>query len=234
MAINEEMILKYIQHLVQTGLSDSYVNQSINAIKFYYEVVKEMPNRFYAVDRPIAKDSLPKVLSKEEITRLLASIHNIKHLCLVSMLYATGLRRAELLNLKIEDIDSDRLTIRVNQGKGKKDRYTILSTKLLNDLRIYYRAHRPKIYLFEGVNGNKYSATSLAKIIKVAAQKAKITKTVTPHMLRHSFATHLLEAGTDLRTIQTLLGHDSLETTQMYTYVTNSSLKNIKNPLDSL
>jgi len=202
--------------------------------KFYYEIVKEMPNRFYAVDRPIAKERLPKVLSRDEITRLFANIHNIKHLCMVSMLYATGLRRAELLNVKIEDIDSSRLMLRVNQGKGNKDRFTILSVKLLNDLRIYYRAYKPKKYLFEGANGDQYSPTSLANIIKLAAKKARITKKVTPHMLRHSFATHLLEAGTDLRTIQTLLGHNSVETTQMYTYVTSTSLQNIKNPLDSL
>ncbi len=234
MAINEEMILRYIQFLIQNGLSDSYVNQSINAIKFYYEVVKEMPNRFYAVERPMPKEPLPKVLSKEDVGKMIASIKNIKHKCLVSMLYATGLRRGELLNLKIEDIDSSRMTLRVVEGKGKKDRYTILSAKLLLDLRTYYKAHKPKIYLFEGVDGNQYSATSLAKIIKRAAKNAKINKLVTPHMLRHSFATHLLEAGTDLRTIQTLLGHNSLETTQMYTYVANTSLLNIKNPLDSL
>ena len=234
MAINEEMILQYIQILVQKGLSDSYVNQSINAIKFYYEVVKEMPNRFYAVDRPMARDPLPKVLSKEDIGKMIASIKNIKHKCLVSMLYATGLRRSELLNLKIQDLDSKRMTIRVVEGKGRKDRFTILSNKLLTDLRTYYLAYKPKEYLFEGADGNQYSPTSLAKIIKVAAKNAKIVKVVTPHMLRHSFATHLLEAGTDLRTIQVLLGHSSLETTQMYTYVATSSLQNIKNPLDSL
>ncbi len=234
MAINEEMILKYIQHLVQTELSDSYINQSINAIKFYYEVVKEMPNRFYAVDRPMPKESLPKVLSKEDIGKMIGSIKNIKHKCLVSMLYATGLRRSELLNLKLEDLDSKRMTIRVVEGKGKKDRFTILGNKLLAELRTYYLAYKPKKYLFEGADGNQYSATSLAKIIKVAAKNAKIKKGVTPHMLRHSFATHLLEAGTDLRTIQILLGHNSLETTQMYTYVATTSLQNIKNLLDSL
>lgn len=234
LAINEDMILKYVQHLVHSGLSDSYVNQSINAIKFYYEIVKEMPNRFYAIDRPIPKDPLPKILSKEDISKMIATIKNVKHKCLVSLLYSSGLRRTELLNLKIEDIDSARMTIRVVEGKGKKDRYTILSERLVSDLRIYYKINRPVKYLFEGAYGNQYSATSLAKIIKRAARNANIRKTVTPHTLRHSFATHLLEAGTDLRTIQTLLGHNSLETTQMYTYVANSSLQNIKNPLDSL
>ncbi|MEM7549665.1 MAG: tyrosine-type recombinase/integrase [Bacteroidota bacterium] len=126
------------------------------------------------------------------------------------------------------------MTVRVVQGKGKKDRYTLLSKKLLVELRTYYRAYKPKTYLFQGGNGNQYSATSLAKIIKVASKKAKIVQNVTPHMLRHSFATHLLEAGTDLRAIQTILGHNSLETTQMYTYVANTSLQKIKNPLDSL
>lgn len=239
MAITEDMIIAYLQSLIQKQLSDSYVNQAINAIKFYYEVVKEMPNRFYAVERPIKQETLPKVLSKEDIAKMIASIPNIKHKCMVSMLYATGVRRAELLQLCIKDIDSNRMTVRITAGKGKKDRFTILSSKLLSDLRQYYLAYKPKNYLFEGVDGQQYGATSLGKIIKRAAIKAGIKQTVTPHTLRHSFATaaadrHLLEAGTDLRTIQTLLGHNSLETTQMYTYVATTGLKNIVNPLDSL
>ncbi|MEQ8240916.1 MAG: tyrosine-type recombinase/integrase [Cyclobacteriaceae bacterium] len=203
-----------------------------NGVKFYYEVVLGMPNRFYSVERPFKKESLPKVISKESVIKMIDVCPNIKHRCIVALLYSSGLRRAELLNLKISDIDSERMTIRVTQGKGKKDRISILSKRLLEDLRNYYRAWRPKEYLFEGQEGGQYSATSVAKIIDRAAKKAKITQKVTPHMLRHSFATHLLEAGTDLRSIQTLLGHSSSRTTEVYTHIAVTGLSRIQNPLD--
>ncbi|MBK6527969.1 MAG: tyrosine-type recombinase/integrase [Crocinitomicaceae bacterium] len=144
-----------------------------------------------------------------------------------------ALRRQELLDMKITDIDSARMMIRVNQGKGKKDRFTVLSTTLLEDLRIYFKEYRPKDYLFEGAGGEKYTASSVRAIVLNAAKKAGIWKTVTPHMLRHSFATHLLEAGTDLRYIQTLLGHVSSKTTEIYTQVTLVNVQQIKSPLDS-
>lgn len=230
--LDEFKIRAYLQSLVQQNLSDSYINQSINAIKFYYEVVLEMPNRFYSVERPQKKVSLPKVLSKEQVYKIIDSVDNPKHKCIVSLLYSSGLRRGELLALKIEDIISDRMLIRVNDAKGGKDRFTLLGQQMLIELRAYYKTYRPEKYLFEGQPSKPYSQTSVAKIVKRAAKKAKVLQTVTPHMLRHSFATHLLESGVDLRQIQILLGHNSLKTTEIYTHVAVEGLNQIKNPLD--
>jgi integrase/recombinase XerD len=232
--INEEDIRNYLQMLVQQGKSSSYLNQAVNAIKFYYEVVLEMPNRFYSVERPRAEQKLPKVLSKNEIIKLLSCIGNMKHKCIVSTLYSGGLRLGEALNLKLNDIDSDRMLIRILQGKGNQDRYTLLSTSLLTDLREYYKSYAPKLYLFEGKKGGKYTPSSVQRIINVAADRAGFIKRVSPHMLRHSFATHLLENGADLRYIQTLLGHKSANTTEIYTHVAINTLSSIKSPLDSL
>ncbi len=232
MDLNENDVRLYLQKLIQENKSNSYLNQAINSIKFYYEAVKGMPNRFYSIERPRKEQKLPKVLSKEEIKAIISSIENIKHKCIVSLLYSSGLRRSELLNLKIEDIDSKRMLVKVNLGKGNKDRYTLLSKTVLEDLRIYYKAYKPKEWLFEGQFKDQYSAQSIAKILNNAALKAKIKKNVSPHMLRHSFATHLLESGTDLRYIQSLLGHSSSKTTEIYTHVAVSAFNLIKNPLD--
>ena len=231
--INENDIRAYLQKLIQQGSSNSYVNQAINAIKFYYEVVMEMPNRFYGMERPRVEEKLPKVLSKEEVLSMIAHTNNIKHRCVVSLLYSAGLRRNELLNLIPEDIDGKRMMIKVRGGKGNKDRFTILSETLLKELREYYKLWRPRTFLFEGPMGARYSPESVAKIVSRAAASAKIKKRVSPHMLRHSFATHLLEAGTDLRYIQVLLGHKSTKTTEIYTHVATNIFFKIKNPLDS-
>ena len=230
--INEEDIQQYLQQLVVKGHSDSYINQAINAIKFYYEVVKEMPNRFYSIQRPMKREKLPKVISRESVFRMIDSCNNLKHRCILSLLYSSGLRRAELLDLKLEDIDSDRMLIFVRNGKGKKDRNTLLSQRLLEDLRSYYLQYRPKTYLFEGAPGKPYSATSVGRVVARAGKRANVQKRVTPHVLRHSFATHLLENGTDLRYIQTLLGHNSSRTTEIYTNVAINGLSQIQNPLD--
>jgi len=232
MRINEQDIQQYLQKLIQEKKSNSYVNQMINSIKFYYEIVKEMPNRFYSVDRPRKEHTLPKVLSKEEIKNIIEATSTIKHRCILSLMYSSGIRIGELLNLKIEDIDSKRMLVRVNQGKGKRDRLTLLSKKVLLDLRKYYLQTRPKIWLFESPDGRMYSASSVQKILKKAALTCGIRKQVNPHMLRHSFATHLLEAGTDLRYIQSLLGHKSSKTTEIYTHVATNTFILIKNPLD--
>lgn len=210
--IDESMVRTYLQGLIIAGKSDSNVDQMINSIKFYYEVVMEMPNRFYSIERPRKKEKLPKVISLEEVQLIINNTNNIKHKCIVSLLYSAGLRRGELINLKLEDIDSKRMVIHVIQGKGNKDRMTLLSPGVLHDLRIYFKEWSPKTYLFEGAPGTKYSANSIAQIVRKATMKANIRKTVTPHMLRHSFATHLLESGTDLRYIQVLLGHNSSRT----------------------
>ncbi|GHA44355.1 hypothetical protein GCM10007103_27000 [Salinimicrobium marinum] len=230
--LNENDIRLYLQKLIREHSSNSYVNQAINAIKFYYEVVLEMPNRFYAIERPRAEEKLPQVLAKEEVLSIIENTNNIKHRCIVSLLYSAGLRRGEVLNLKPDDIDSKRMVIKVRSGKGNKDRYTILSEKLVVDLRIYYKEWRPNTFLFEGPGGKRCSPESVACIVREAARKAKIKKKVTPHVLRHSFATHLLENGTDLRYIQVLLGHKSTKTTEIYTHVATNIFFKIKNPLD--
>ena len=232
--IAESEIQRYLIMIQQKGYSISMVNQTINAIKFYYENVLGMPNRFYAIDRPRKKKTLPKVLAIEEIKRLIEVTENIKHRCIISLLYSSGLRRGELLNLKLNDIDSNRMIINIRDGKGLKDRITVLSEHILTDLRKYYKAYRPKEYLFEGAHNRQYSGTSVCKILTNSARKAKLNKNIHPHMLRHSFSTHLLESGVDIMYIQLLLGHSDVSTTEIYTKVSSRNLSKIKNPLDEL
>tara|TARA_R110002072_G_scaffold302577_2_gene486401 strand:- start:5720 stop:6868 length:1149 start_codon:yes stop_codon:yes gene_type:complete len=234
LSIDEEQIRIYLQNLVHQKKSSSYINQMINSIKFYYEVVEQMPNRFYSIERPRKKERLPKVISIEEVQSLINCTNNIKHKCIVSLFYSTGMRLQELLDLEFKNIDSKRMVINIINGKGGKDRVTMLSEAMLSDLRRYYKEVRPEKYLFEGAKGNKYSKTSISNLIHTAASKAKIRRKVTPHILRHSFATHLLESGVDLRYIQVLLGHESTKTTEIYTQVAIKHLRAIKNPLDSL
>lgn len=232
-SINESDVRKYILKLVQENKSTSYINSAINSIKFYYESVLGMPNRFYEIERPRKEKKLPKILSKEDVLSIIANTNNLKHKCIVSLLYSSGIRRNELVNLKITDIDSKRMLIRIEAAKGDKDRYTLLSHSLLEDLRKYYKQYKPEKYIVEGMYGKQYSGQSIGKIVLNAAEKAGIKIPVTPHMLRHSFATHLLEAGVDLRQIQVLLGHSSSKTTEIYTHVATTTFKKIKNPLDS-
>ncbi len=230
--INESDIRAYLQKLIHKNVSNSYLNQVINSIKFYYEVVLGMPNRFYEIERPRKQSKLPTVISKEEILSIIGHTNNLKHKCIVELLYSAGLRRSELLNLKLLDIDSKRMLIRVESSKGNKDRYTLLSNTALTNLRTYVKAWKPQVFLFEGRKANQYSAASVLSIVKNAASKAGIRQTITPHVLRHSFATHLLESGVDLRQIQVLLGHGSSKTTEIYTHVATNTFKEIKNPLD--
>lgn len=231
-SLNESDVRAFLQTLINKNASNSYLNQTINAIKFYYEVVLGMPNRFYAIERPRKERKLPTVISKEEVLSMIAHTNNIKHRCIVQLLYSSGLRRSELLNLKPQDIDGQRMLIHIKNAKGNKDRLTLLSKTALTDLRKYYVMHRPKTYLFEGRKGTKYSGESVLSIVRAAARKAHIRTRVTPHVLRHSFATHLLESGADLRQIQVLLGHGSSKTTEIYTHVATNTFKCIKNPLD--
>ncbi|MFD0962385.1 site-specific tyrosine recombinase/integron integrase [Pseudofulvibacter geojedonensis] len=230
--ITENEVRQYLKELNNQGKSNSYIHQAINSIKFYFEMVLGMPNRFYEIERPRPEKKLPKVLSIEEIKILINSTNNTKHKCIISLLYSAGLRRSELLNLKLTDIDSKRMLIHIVNAKGNKDRYSILSKTTLTDLRIYFKEWQPKHYLFEGNIGQQYSASSVLKIVKRAGEKANIKKSVTPHMLRHSFATHLLENNTDLRYIQCLLGHSSSKTTEVYTQVAKKQLQTVQSPLD--
>ena len=233
--ISAEQINRYILHLIKTEkISSSRQNQIINAIKFYYEKVLGRTTEYYFIERPKKIKILPKIISEGEVERIINAIDNLKHKAMITLLYSAGLRISELLNLKLGDIDSKRNVVIVQNSKGNKDRISLLSEKVLVLLRKYYLEHKPKVFLFEGQNGGKYSAESLRKVLKKAGEKSKIAKHVTPHTLRHSFATHLLERGTDLRYIQTLLGHNSSKTTERYTWVTKKGFEKLKSPLDEL
>ncbi len=234
--ISEEDIKKYLLYLVEKRkVSASYQNQVINAIKFYYEKVcgrKKLP--YITIDRPFQDKILPTVLSEEEVMRILNSVTNIKHKAILLTIYSAGLRISEVINLKVADIDSSRKAIIIKGAKGKKDRNSILSDKLLLFLREYFKLYKPKMWLFEGQTGEQYSDSSIQAIFRDACYKAKIQKKATVHTLRHSFATHLLERGTDLRYIQELLGHSSSKTTEIYTHITHKGMEQVKSPLDNL
>jgi integrase/recombinase XerD len=229
---NKEEIRRYLIHLISKGFSRSTQNQAINAIKFYYEQVLDYPKTYYSAERPKREIKLPTVLSISEVKTILDQVKNIKHKSLLMIIYSSGLRISESLNLKVSDIDSKRMVIHIRGAKGKKDRMVILSSVALESLRIYYKRYKPKHWLFEGISGQKYSSSSSQAILKRAVRQAGIKKHVTLHTLRHSFATHLLENGTDLRYIQTLLGHNSLKTTEIYTHISQAYLQKIKSPLD--
>ncbi|MCA1758775.1 MAG: site-specific integrase [Bacteroidales bacterium] len=233
--LTKDEINKYILHLIKTrNISPSYQNQMINAIKFYYEKVLGNKKEYYFIDRPKREQKLPEVLSKQEIEKMIKTTKNIKHKSIISVMYSCGLRRSEAINLKPTDIESDRMLIKIRGGKGKKDRYVPLSSGVLNLVRKYYREMKPENWLFQGENGNPYSETSVLNIVKAAARKAGITRRVYPHILRHSFATHHLEQGTDLRYIQIWLGHSSTKTTEIYTHVSQNDFNKFKNPIDDI
>lgn len=220
-------------YIFKPNKSVSYQNQFISGVKKYFEYKGYAYDEIH-IERPRKEKKLPVVLSTQEVKAIFNTITNLKHKALLSLLYSAGLRIGEAINLEITDIDSHRMLIHVKQAKGKKDRYTLLSHAFVKILREYYIAYKPKKYLFEGQKGGKYSNTSAQKVLKIALVKANIQKNITLHSLRHSFATHLLEKGTDIRYIQELLGHSSPKTTMIYTHVTETSLKKIKNPFDDL
>lgn len=231
--LSHEEINDYLLDLIKNKrMSVSQQNQRINAIKFYYEKVLGREVEKYSLKRPKKEKKLPTILSRDEVNSLLAATINLKHRTILTTIYSGGLRRSELINLKIEDIDSDRGLIKICGSKGKKDRYTILSERLLELLSEYFREYRPRVWLFEGSGGGKYSSTSVEKIFRKAVGKSGIKKYITPHSLRHSFATHLLEQGINLRYIQEILGHEDSRTTEIYTHVASSELSRIRNPLD--
>lgn len=234
--ITEPQIIEYLRYLVmQREVSESHQNQAINAIKFYYEKVLCGPRRIYMVERPRREKRLPAVLSKEEVKKILEKTDNIKHKAVLTLIYSAGLRIGEALKLKVTDIDTERMQIFISDAKGKKDRYAILSERALGVLNKYLQEYPVEYWLFEGQDHSQpYSAKSLEQVIKNSARKAGIMKNITAHSLRHSFATHLLEQGIDLRYIQGLLGHSSSKTTEIYTHITNSAKGKIKSPLDSM
>lgn len=220
--------------VINKNISQAYQKILVGAIKLFYNELlrKNYKLNYLYPDRPERK--LPVILDKTEVQLLLNSVENLKHKAILSMIYSAGLRLNEAIEMKVSDIDSYRMLIKIVKGKGKKDRYVMLSEKLLLLLREYYKEYKPKEYLFEGQKGGKYSARSVQAIFKVALRKANITKKASVHTLRHSFAVHLFESGTDIRIIQQLLGHNSIKTTQIYTQVSNANISKVNSPLDSL
>lgn len=232
---NDDMILFVNHYMIPRKLSLSYQNQAVNAARLFFKTIKGSQIITEQIERPRREHKLPNVLSKEEVFQILNVCNNQKHKTMLSLIYACGLRRSELLNLKPEHINSQRHLLIIINAKGKKDRVIPISDKVIEMLRAYYKEYKPRTWLFEGAErGNQYSEESLSQVLKQAVTKAKIKKPATLHWLRHSYATHLLEAGTDLRYIQELLGHKSSKTTEIYTHVTEKSLKNIISPFDTL
>lgn len=232
---NDDVILYNNEYILKYKLSPSYQNQIVNAIKLFFKTVQNRIIDIEKIHRPKRAKVLPNVLSKEEVKAILEAHSNLKHKTMLSLIYSCGLRCGELLALQPVHIDSKRNIVLIKNSKGKKDRIAPLSPKILDMLRAYFIACKPKLYLFEGqVKGKPYDARSLQVVLKQALIKAQINKPVTLHWLRHSYATHLLESGTDLRYIQELLGHNSSKTTEIYTHVSTKSIQQIKSPFDDL
>jgi integrase/recombinase XerD len=232
---SDDLVRLVDEYILPAGLSYSYQNQMVSAVKkFYGKIYRSVidPGEF---TRPRPQHRLPNVLSKEEVKRILDAPVNEKHRAMLSLIYACGLRRSELIELVPGDLERDRKLLRIRQSKGFKDRVVPLSEKVIQMIDLYITHYRPGRYLFEGqYRGNRYSASSLDKIFKEANKRAGLKKEVTLHGLRHSYATHLLESGTDLRYIQELLGHRSSRTTEIYTHVTTKSIQKIRSPFDDL
>ncbi len=234
-ATNEDMRRFVYQYMIPRKLSFSYQNQAVNAAKLFFKTIRGSVLITEQLERPRSEHKLPNVLSKEEVAILLKALVNMKHRTMLSLIYSCGLRRGELLNLLPSDVDSKRGLLIIRQAKGRKDRIVPLSLKTIDLLREYYKMYRPKVWLFEGQNaGEPYNERSLQMVLKNALKTGKIKKPATLHWLRHSYATHLLENGTDLRYIQEILGHKSSKTTEIYTHVSTRSIKKIKSPFDEL
>ena len=229
-------MIDFVNHyIIPNKYSYAFQNQAVNSAKLFFREIIKGKLDVESFKRPRSEHKLPNVLSKEEVKAILQAPVNLKHRCMLSLIYACGLRRSELLNLKPNDVDSKRHILIILNSKGKKDRIVPISDKLIEMLREYYKVYRPRIWLFEGQTpGDPYSEASLAKVLKNACDKACVRKPVTLHWLRHSYATHLLENGTDLRYIQELLGHKSSKTTEIYTHVSEKSLQKIISPFDTL
>lgn len=233
--LSERQIEQYINvQVTERKISVSYQKQLVAAVKFWYNGVlgKNLQLDYFYPDRPEFK--IPKVFSQQDIKAMLNVCENIKHKAILTTIYSCGLRLSELTNLMIKDIDSTQMTITIRQGKGNRDRVVVLSEKLLLLLRDYFVEYKPKEYLFEGQSGGKYSERSVQQVLKQTLAKAKINKEGSVHTLRHSYATHLIEQGTDIRFVQELLGHKNIKTTLIYTHLTDATKRKIKSPLDNL
>lgn len=232
---NQDIIIFNNEYILARNCSASFQNQVVNAIKLFFLEIANSKIDINLIHRPKRQKLLPNILSKQEVKSILDAPQNIKHKMMLSLIYACGLRCGELRKLKPEHVDSRRKVLIIKQAKGRKDRIAPLSDKIIDMLRSYYKLFRPKVYLFEGaIIGEPYDERSLQNVLKQSIAKAGIKKPVTLHWLRHSYATHLLENGTDLRYIQEILGHTSSRTTEIYTHVSTHSIQKIVSPFDTL
>ena len=232
---NQDLLDFFHTYCHQKNVSISWQRLIINALKLFFGRLHHRKINIEQIIRPKKDKKLPNVLSKEEVQSILKASENIKHRAMLMLIYSCGLRRSELLHLKPEHIDSNRKILIIKQAKGRKDRIAPLPIKMIEMLRGYYKQYKPTVWLFEGQKqGEQYSERSLNLVFNHAAEKARIKKPATLHWLRHSYATHLLEAGTDLRYIQELLGHQSSKTTEIYTHVSTHKLREIRSPLEDL
>jgi site-specific recombinase XerD len=230
--LTSERLKSYLLYCVnELKLSETHLHSRLNALKFYFEQVLHREKFFIDIPRPKSKSTLPKVLSTQDIKKLFEVTTNPKHKLMLQLCYGMGLRVSEVVKLKVSDIDSKRMQVLIENSKGKSDRYVNLPETVLPLLRTYYLAYKPTNFLFEGQFGGAYSSASIDKVLKKAVKAAGIQKNINLHMLRHSYATHLLEAGTDLRYIQEILGHKSSKTTEIYTHVSNNILQKINLPI---
>lgn len=234
--ISVEDIYRYNQiEIIDKKLSESYQNQAINALKSFFKTVYNKSFKIEDIKRPKYSKKLPEVLSKEDVEKIIKSLYNIKHKTIISLIYSGGLRVSEVVNIELRDINKERMIINIRAGKGKKDRIVGLSKNLLLLLERYVEEYKPTKYLFEGGdNKDQYTTRSIQAIFEKAKKNAKISQRATVHTLRHSYATHLLEAGVDLRIIQELLGHKSSKTTEIYTHVSRRTIENVVSPLDKI
>ncbi len=224
--MSQEDVRSYLIHMIERGVARGTGVVVRNALRHLYTDTLGRPDCLEKLPRPKREHRLPVVLSREEVQRLFAAVTNLKQKALFMVAYDAGLRLSEIINLRIEDLDSERMAIRIRQGKGKKDRYARLTPGLLSLLRKYWKAYRPKTLLFPGAAPDKpYDLATPGQLLKRACRKAGITKRVSMHTLRHTFATHLLEAGTNLRVIQQMLGHERIQTTCVYTHISLEELR---------
>lgn len=233
--LTKQQIEDFIYHLISKyKISESKQNTIINAIKCYYEHTLGMPREYYQITRPKKSVNLPNVLSIEEVAKIINQPKNIKHRAILNLIYSAGLRISEVTRLRLTDIRSDQGFIMIKDSKGKKDRHTVLSAYLLTLLRKYYKKHRPAYWLFEGQDGGQYSVRSIQNIYRKAVKETGSNPWSTPHTLRHSFATHLMQKGINIRYIQSALGHSSIKTTEVYTKVLGINNKTLRSPLDDI
>lgn len=230
----QEIIAYMLWEIEENKISLTFQNQLINAIKYYFEKTLIQPKVVYSLPRAKREKLIPTVLNKNELKQMFSKISNLKHKCILSLLFSSGMRRNELINLKPQDIDLERKTVTIKKGKGAKGRISILSDLSIQYLHEYLEEYKPKEWLFVGQKGGRYSASSIWKIFEKIKKQYSISKKGSVHLLRHTFATCLLETGTDIRYIQGLLGHSSLKTTQIYTHIANDKLLSIKSPMDNL